>query len=385
MSCKFITAIGDANHVRTWSGIPYHLLQSGLGLGVFQGGLKLDCEGLVMQWRRAVWNIGEWGSGRGFGGFQYSDYFLEKIWGKVNTLRSGDTLINLFQLYPPSIGNRKDLRRVFYIDQTLAQLFEQYSEVAHVSFDHRKSAIDAERMQYHSAHSLIAHCKWAADSLIHQYGVPSDRVAVVLPGANIESQCYSEWERERSLQLAAGTLSHKPSTPMRFVFVGRDGHRKGLDRLLAAMNLIPTVQHRMKLTVIGALPDAVATNLRQTNGVTWVGSICKVQQTKGFLKTLGANDVGVLLSRAEAGGIALREFQRVGLAVVGPAVGGAPEMVLGDSGVLIRPNDRAEEIAETIQQLIDGPERVETMKRRAWERRQEMSWDRAVLEMRNLI
>jgi glycosyltransferase involved in cell wall biosynthesis len=385
MSCRFVTAIGDANSVRTWSGIPYHLLQSGLGLGVFQGGLKLDCEGLVMQWRRAAWNIGEWGSGRGVGGFQYSDYFLERIWKKVNLLKPGDTLINLFQLYPRSIASRKDLRRVFYIDQTLAQLFEQYSEVAHVSSDHRKSAIDIERMQYLSAHSLIAHCKWAADNLIHQYGVSSDRVAVVLPGANIESQFYSEWERERSLQLAGKTFSHKPSTPMRFIFVGRDGYRKGLDRLLAAMNLIPSVQHRMKLTVVGTLPDTIANNLRHTKGVTWAGSICKVRQAKEFLNTLGAHDVGVLLSRAEAGGIALREFQRVGLAVLGPTVGGAPEMVLGGSGVLIRPSDGADEIAETVQRLIDDPESVETMKRRAWEHRYEMSWDRAVLEMQKLI
>src|SRR5262249_38068915 len=190
-----------------------------------------------------------------------------------------------------------------------------------------------EREQYLSADLLIAHCRWAADSLIDQYRVPNNRVAVVLPGANISPRYYAEWETERSMQLATGALSSKPSTPMRFVFVGKDGYRKGLDRLLAAMNLIPSVERRMHLTVIGSGPHVLPINLRRTKGVVWIGPISKAGQTKEFVETVGSHDVGVLLSRAEAGGVSLREFQSLGLAVLGPSVGGAPEMLLNGSGI----------------------------------------------------
>src|SRR5262249_5302783 len=269
MTRRLITAMGDVNDPECWSGIPYHLLQSGLDSGIFHGGVRLDCDGFAR--RRALWNVSEWVSGRGVGGFQYCDPFLEKIWRSINTLKSGDTLINLFQLFPSSIATRRDLRRIFYIDQTLAQLFEHYP--THVSSYHRRAAIDREREQYLSADLLIAHCRWAADSLIDQYRVPNNRVAVVLPGSNISPRYYAEWETERSMQLATGALSHKPSTPMRFVFVGKDGHRKGLDRLLAAMNSIPCVQQRMQLTVIGCARGALPTNLRHTNGVVWFDPI----------------------------------------------------------------------------------------------------------------
>jgi glycosyltransferase involved in cell wall biosynthesis len=385
MSRRLIAAVGDVNEIESWSGIPYHLLEAGLGLGIFHEGLRLECDGLAVQGRRTFWNLSEWALGRGIGGFQYSDSFLETMWRRVSTLRSGDTLINLFQLFPSSIAGRKDLRRIFYIDQTLAQLFEWYPDATHISSYHRKSAIDMERKQYLSADLLIAHCQWAADSLIGRYGVPTSRVAVVLPGANINSNCYAEWEKKRSLRFAASDLLYKPSTPMRFVFVGKDAHRKGLDRILAAMNMIPSVEQRMHLSIVGAAPDSVQTSLRHTKGVTWLGPISKVRQTTEFVETLASHDVGVLLSRAEAGGISLREFQRVGLAVLGPSVGGASEMVLSDAGVLIAPNMEPGMIAETIQGLIAVPERVENMKRKAWERREEMSWDRAVLEMKILI
>jgi glycosyltransferase involved in cell wall biosynthesis len=385
MPRRLITATGDVNDIESWSGSPYHLLEAGLGLGIFHEGLRLDCDGLAMQSRRTLWNLSEWAWGRGIGGFQYSDFFLETIWRGISTLTSGDTLINLFQLFPSSVAKRKDLCRIFYIDQTLAQLFERYPDSAHISSYHQRSAIDIERRQYLSADLLIAHCQWAADDLVRRYGVPPGRVAVVLPGANIRSSYYAEWEEKRSVQFAAGSLSHKPSRPIRFIFVGKDGHRKGLDRLLAAMNLIPSVEGLMHLSIIGATPNSVQTNLRRTRGVTWLGPISKARQTSEFVETLASHDVGVLLSRAEAGGISLREFQRVGLAVLGPSVGGAPEMVLRDASVLVGPNMEPGMIAETIQGLIAAPERVESMKRKAWEHREEMSWDRAVLEMGILI
>jgi hypothetical protein len=60
-------------------------------------------------------------------------------------------------------------------------------------------------------------------------------------------------------------------------------------------------------------------------------------------------------------------------------------MVLNGSGVVISPDAGTDEIAEILNQLITNPKHVANMKQTAWDRRKEMSWDRAVSKIGRLI
>ena len=161
---------------------------------------------------------------------------------------------------------------------------------------------------------------------------------------------------------------------MRFVFVGKEPRRKGLFRLLDALQRVPDYARRMRLTVIGPDHDQIPDSYRSLAGVDWRGRIDKRRDPGGFLKTVAAHDVGVLLSTAEATGLSLREFQMLGLALIAPNVGGSPEMIAKESADLVEPSAGPDEIAKVVDQLLNSPERVLAMKQTSWSQRHHMSW-----------
>ena len=381
MSRIFLAAVGNCNDPSTWSGTPFHLLQAGKEAGFLHGGLDLSVPAGAFKLVRYFWNAWELLNGRGRG-YQYSDYFLNGIWRAKPAFRPGDRIINLFQLFPNSIHSNDEIDRIFYIDQTLRQLFGFYPEASHVSLKRRQIAVEKERAQYERASKIITLCQWAANSVINDYGIDPGRVSVVLPGANLDALAYAQWERNRSRALSNGYCSHKPGMPMRFVFVGMDGVRKGLNRLLEAMEIIPQVEQRMLLSVIGANRRSVSVSDRVASAVSWIGIVSKGTQTTEFLNIVGSCDVGVLLSRAEAAGISLREFQSLGLAVLGPNVGGSPEMIVPGAGLLVSPKATKEEVATLLESIVDNPSKVERMKRAAWQKRKTMSWFQTVDALR---
>ena len=374
-----LAAVGDSNDLRTSSGIPWHLMQEGKRQGMFDEGLALEVESLRWTLRRYLWNLGAALQCRGVGGYQYSTSFLEQLWHPFRESVRGRAILNCFQLYPPSIVADRSVRRWYFLDQTLVQLFDGYGVAAKIGSAIRSEALEREREGYETADCIVVHSHWAEKSVVEDYGVDPGRVAVVLPGANLEHSAYSAWEAEQ------GSERQRSNNPLRLTFVGKDARRKGLDRLLGALRLAKERGSRCTLRVIGCEESSVEESLRHVPGVEWFGFVDKRTEPRRFLDAVSSCDVGCLLSRAEAGGISLREFHALGLAVLGPDVGGAPDHVLTEASVLVRPDATDDEIASVILMLEHDPERVLRMRTASWNRRRGVSWASTVGQLKDLM
>jgi glycosyltransferase involved in cell wall biosynthesis len=375
----FLAAIGDSNDPGTWSGIPYHLLKVARAQMLIDEGLPLTVEGAGWQARRVVWNLSRVFAGDRQGGYQYSCPFLNHLWSAVLPSLKDSVVINCFQLFPPSIVEDQSIRKWFFIDQTLLQLFDHYGLRSSVGRGIAREAVEREREGYHAAEGIIAHSRWAAESVRKDYGVSASRVHVVVPGANIDSAEYERWESEEATRRKS--CEGDRGGPLRLVFVGKNWQRKGLDRALGALNLARRAGSSATLAVIGCARESLPVELRHTDGVEWLGFLDKRREPARFLRTVASFDVGCLFSRAEAGGIAFREYHSLGLAVLGTDVGGSPEHLIPEASIPVSAAATNEEIATTILRLEKDKSLLTRLRESAWQLRHSVLWQDSVQQI----
>lgn len=374
----YLAAIGDVNRVETWSGTPYHLLQAAKPAGLIDEGLAFEVFEKHRQLRRYAWNLKAVLLGRGRGGYQFSPTCLEQLWRPAAGQLPGARVINCFQLYPPSVVAEARVERWYYIDQTLVQYYGDYGLKAGVSDWAAEDSLRREREGYGKATGIVTHSDWARQSLVRDYGFAPEQITVVVPGANLDADTYRAWSADRVPSPVAA------SGPLRLVFVGWDGMRKGLDRLIRAILRARQSGAELSLSVVGCPASSLPPELREVEGVHWLGFIDKQREQRRFLETVASHDVGCLLSRAEAGGMSLREFHALGLAVIGPKVGGSPDHVLAEAAHLITPDADDEAIAALLLRLSRDRAEVQRLREASWARRAEVLWSASVAQLQGL-
>jgi glycosyltransferase involved in cell wall biosynthesis len=133
----------------------------------------------------------------------------------------------------------------------------------------------------------------------------------------------------------------RPATARRFVFVGSDIVRKGLDVLLQAVAKFPA-DFSWHLTVIGATSKEATRIFPSLATASWRQDthFAGIQDKNALRHILWNSDVLVLPSRAEALGVVLLEALAAGLPVVATNVGGIPEIIRSPAaGILVPPGD----------------------------------------------
>lgn len=137
---------------------------------------------------------------------------------------------------------------------------------------------------------------------------------------------------------------------------------------------------RVELVVIGDGPErhrleAQAAALGIASRVQFVGAVTDVGHR------LDALDIGVLSSDREGMSNAILEYMAHGLPVVATAVGGTPELIGPENGLLVPPGDPAA-MADAIKALVVDPERRRAMGDAAAMRvRTTYSWDRSMADL----
>jgi glycosyltransferase involved in cell wall biosynthesis len=378
-----LASVGDAGDPATFSGTPYHCLQAGLETGAVDSGLALETGGTVWRCQRLIWNLFRLTTTGQYGGYQWSEPFLERLWRQVK-IPPGSIVVNFFQLFSTTIAADPQYRRWFYIDQTLHQLFTYYGFGSIVPKAVVDDAIARERDQYHAADGVICHTNWAARDVVISYGVPAERVHVVHCGANLDLRALCAWENSQHLKSGVNRAI-QPNRPLRLVFVGKEWSRKGLDRLLRALNLARTAGSSAELLVIGVNRADLPRNLAAAPGVHWAGFIDKRREPRKFIDMVGACDVGSLLSRAEAGGMSIREFVRLGLPTIVPLTGGSPEFAVEGASHLFAPDASDGEIAEIIVRLATDADLLAKERAIAWAARKSAGWEHAVRQISQII
>lgn len=383
-----IACLGDANDPQAWSSIPYHILHEGRRQGVIHRGVRLQLSSPLVRWKRWLWNTKHVLSGHKPGGFQYSPAFLNRLWEKeIDDVRHTN-LISNFQLLPPIVVADTTIRRWFYLDGTLTQLRDYYG--ARMDARWFADVWKRERHGYHSAVGVIAMSSFCADSLIGDYAVPRDRVHVVPPGANLTADAYTAFNaalcgmHESHIDEVSPPSGH-PRRALRLVFVGRSIQRKGLDRLLRALALGRSRGLQMTLRVIGVSEQQVPHSLRNVTGVEWLGFISRRTDTDRFLRAVAECDIGCLLSRAEMAGISIRESLSMGQPVIGPATGGAPDLMPAEASWLVAPHDSDEKICSLLLRIEGDVADFARKRATAWRVRQKMLWEPAIRRISEII
>ncbi len=363
---RVLAVIGDASDAGAWSGIPYHFLQAARARGLIQRGLDLQPRGVAWRSNRLLWNAGRILSGDRPGGYQFSGGFLNRLWGPHLGALEGCEVVNHFQLYPPalvSLAERGRVSLVPYIDMTLTELFEDYALGAKIGRRVAREALELEASGYGAARRIVTMSSRSAEILTTKYAILGNRVSVVVPGANLDEGLVARFEARPG----------HPDSDFIVGYIGKDYIRKGLYRLARAVALLRSEGVRVRLRVIGHCPN----DLRRADGVEATGFIDKRTEPERFINALGRCALGCLPSYAEALGIALLEFLRLGIPVVGTRVGGIPDAVPAAAGVLVDADVDPRGLADAIGVLCADDGAYAALRQGATAARRWATWERA--------
>lgn len=187
-----------------------------------------------------------------------------------------------------------------------------------------------QRDLYARAHGACAMSRWAADSIVGDYGVPSDRVHVIGAGINHAVEAGArDW-----------------SAP-RFLLIGREFERKNGPAVLRAFAALHAERPDARLDVVGGHPRIDAP------GVVGHGplSLADRDERERIEELLAAATCFVMPSRHEPFGIAYCEAGRAGVPSIATTVGGA--FVDDTCGRLVDPSDEAA-LLKAMRELCDG-------------------------------
>lgn len=207
------------------------------------------------------------------------------------------------------------------------------------SYGHTRSSSPAEAVKrvlnatvFKQAPALVTWCRWAADSLVDDYGVPASKVTVIHPGVDVRL-------------FRPGENADARKTP-RILFVGGDFERKGGQDLLQAMVRLGS---RAELDVVTGSavepPPGIACRIHR--GLT--------PQSAALVKLYREADIFVLPSRGDCFPQAVAEGLASGLPVVASRVGAMPEMVEdGVNGYLVPPAS-PDALGDALEALVAQP------------------------------
>jgi glycosyltransferase involved in cell wall biosynthesis len=176
--------------------------------------------------------------------------------------------------------------------------------------------------------------RWTAQSLLVDYGVPLDRVAVVGFGATHRavSQAERSWEQPR------------------FLFVGIDWERKGGPLLLRAFARLREQLPRATLDLVGGHPPLEMPGVRG-HGVL---SQSNAEDRERILGLFARCTCLVVPSHVEPFGIVYVEAGSAGMPSILTSEGGARDTIGSDGGLVVEPGDEESLLAAMLQMSDPG-------------------------------
>jgi glycosyltransferase involved in cell wall biosynthesis len=228
----------------------------------------------------------------------------------------------------------------------------------------------SETQALHHAVKVIANSPATARDLNRHYGVPLNKIDVVLPGTN-----RSVHQRERS-QITNGNRD-----AVRLLSVGSIIPRKGFPDLIEA--LVPLTDLPWSLSIAGDTtrhPSAYEDLMADINRF----------HLEGRVKVLGAvsneeleslysqADVFVLASLFEGYGMVYAEAMAHGLPIIATRGGAIPDTVPSEAGLLVRPGDVPALTLALKKVIEDAPYRARLSSGALRAATQQPTWDQAV-------
>jgi glycosyltransferase involved in cell wall biosynthesis len=200
------------------------------------------------------------------------------------------------------------------VAQTRSQAYAGWDLLSTRAFHAR---VARQRRAYDQAVACCLTSRWAAESVIRDYGISPEKVHVVGLGHNLAAAAgRRDWEAQR------------------FLFVGMDWERKNGAGVLRAFGRLRRELPRARLDLVGRHPDV------EQPGVVGHGVLsADVDGRNERLEQLFAQATCfVLPSHSEASAIAYVEAAAAGLPSIGTVAGGS-DYLIGDGGLVVDPGD----------------------------------------------
>lgn len=198
------------------------------------------------------------------------------------------------------------------------------------------------------------------NSLVEVEGLPREKIITIPNGIDLSD--WKEGENADNIRQKLGISENN----FLIVNVGRLVSFKGHGVLLRAAKVLIEKKPNVKVVIAGdgplkdeLLAEGEKLNLRDK--VLFLGFVSYTKQL------LAAADMFVLPSLKEPFGIVILEAMAARVPVVATRAGGVPEIVKGESGVLVAPGD-PDELADAIIKLIDDQHRRRELAANAYER-----------------
>jgi glycosyltransferase involved in cell wall biosynthesis len=331
-----IASIGDPCSVKTWSGIPFHIVEvlQKRGHEVHGIEIKKPSEPWYYQWLRRYYHHvkGKWflaavEERRMQQMAQQFDEDVAAIKPDVVLAIHGDILAYTTFKEPAVIIH----------DTTFASLLGYYPDFSNLTARSIKAGNKMYQDALDRAAAAVFSASWASDSALTDYHTPASKVYTIPLGANLKQE-------PSAAEVRQWIASRKHET-CHFLFLGIDWRRKGGPdtlKFVAALNKQGIASH---LTIVGCNPDIPA---EYQSFVTLAGFLRKdvpeeAQKLEALLKTSHAL---ILPSLAECYGCVYCEANAYGLPALGRDTGGIPEIIKdGLNGLLLGQNESAEAFA----------------------------------------
>jgi glycosyltransferase involved in cell wall biosynthesis len=192
-------------------------------------------------------------------------------------------------------------------------------------------------------------------SLLVKLGVPAQKLAVIPNG--VDPQKYSPGKSEFKTKIGAEWL---------FVYQGRISAEKNIPALLKAWKEAD-LGTTCKLVMVGdgTLLPSLMPLYGHEDGIIWLGVVGDEQRR---IEILRAADGFILPSFVEGLSLSLLEAMACGVACIATDTGADGEVLAGDAGVVIDPQQVGVQLPEVLRQFRDDPEKMQHLGQKARER-----------------
>ncbi len=371
---RFLICNGDPNSYLTHGGLPYNLLKESKKYGLLDSGISLNYKKL--RYFKYIWNFIQFIKYRKFGGFQYSDFYTNKISKQI--LISPDKKINILSIFPflPNYPWPKKWNVDYYIDATTKQIFNNYSKGRNLNKSFQEKILEKEKINYLNSKNIICRSNWAAKSLLEDYQIDKNKVHVIPGGANLDLKEINK----RSIFF----IPPKPSkiNPIVLGFLGKDWERKGGSFLLSLADIFFRKNILFEIRVIGPSRKHIPSHPYLKH----IGFIDKFKSLDLFINELRTWHYGTLFSKAEAFGISNRECMILGVPVICHDVGGiSSTLPKSDFGKIFESNPNPEIVYEWIINSFKPYNKYINLREKLINNQSQFTWDAAVRNLKYIL
>lgn len=272
--------------------------------------------------------------GRTLGPLFFSLYISLKLEKIINKYK-----LDILQVYGGPGGvflvRKANIPVIYVANHTYAQQFGHFKKKIYLFL------MLLEKIGYVMSKKIIAISSTTKKSLVHDYGIPPEKIIVIPVGINLD-----EFK----------PLDDIKKIPSSILYVGRLDKRKGVQYLIRALRYVVKGFPMAKLYIIGNgnLRDSLeklARNEKVDDHVTFLGKV----PMKDLVKWYNKAEVFVLPSLFEGFGIVVLEAMACGTPVIGTKVAGIVDIIENKkTGILVPPEDE-KKLGEEIKRILNSP------------------------------